>query len=245
MNELVYADDILLVDTNSTTLQLLLESIAQAGQEYGLTFNWKKLEVLPVRIEAKIVTPTHEQVTNKESMVYLGSLLPADGRIASEIRRRLGAAQADLNVLSRVWRHSTLNRKKKLRIFDACICSKLCYGLFTAALNAKDQRRIDGFQARCLRRIFGIPHAYYSRISNATVLQIALQAPLSEKIYTQQSNYLRKIAERERDDPTRASIFEAGGMVLRRPAGARDRGRPRKKWIDNLLDNENSFVPQQ
>ena len=55
-----------------------------------------------MRTEAKIITPTHEQVTNKESMGYLGSLLAADGRIASEIGRRLGTAQAEFNVLSRV-----------------------------------------------------------------------------------------------------------------------------------------------
>ena len=35
--------------------------------------------------------------------------------------------------------------------FDACIVSKLVYGLHTATLNKSERSRLDGFNARCLR----------------------------------------------------------------------------------------------
>ena len=90
-------------------------------------------------------------------MVYLGGILSGDGRVESELGRRIGLAQADFNALKRVWNHASLSKQKKFRIFDACIQSKLHYGLHPAWLNTAARRRIDGFQARCLRRVLGIP----------------------------------------------------------------------------------------
>ena len=231
VNELVYADDTLLIDTSSTTLQVFMDCIADVGAEYGMTFNWKKLEMLPVRTTGQIKKPDGDAIKSKDSMLYLGSLLSADGGVASEMGRRLGMAQSDFQTLDRIWKHSTLSRTKKIRIFNACICTKLCYGLFTAALNLKDRRRIDGFQARCLRKILKIPSSYYSRISNATVLEIAGETLLSTKILGEQQRYLTKISARPHDDATRLCIYQPGSENLRESTYERGRGRPRRTWI--------------
>ena len=147
----MYADDTLLVDIDGAVLQAFMESISSVGKEYGLSFNWEKLEMLSIRTSCVVQTPDGSPVKSKDSMLYLGSLLAADGRITSELGKRLGFAQSDFTALQRVWKHSSLNRSRKIRIFNACICSKLMYGLFTAAFTAKEKRRLDGFQARCLR----------------------------------------------------------------------------------------------
>ena len=41
-----------------------------------------------------------------------------------------------------------------------------------ATFTKSEYRRLDGFQARCLRQILKIQPAYYSRVSNATVRKI-------------------------------------------------------------------------
>ena len=53
------------------------------------------------------------------------------------------------------------------------IVQKLLYGLEGAWINAAGKRKLDGFHARCLRKVLGVPHAYYSRVSNAEVLRRA------------------------------------------------------------------------
>ena len=168
-------------------------------------------------------------------MVYLGSLLIADGRISSELGRRLGTAKIDFVTLEKIWVHSTLNRAKKIQIFNACIGTKLTYGLFSAHLNSKEKRRIDGFQARCLRKILRVPHAYYSRVSNDSILKRAGEAPLSERILKQQHQYLQKLAGRDHTDLTRMFVFEPGSHNLRDNKFEHGRGRPRIRWIDGLL----------
>ena len=234
MKELVYADDTLLIDLQSDVLQLFMECVAEAGKEYGLSFNWKKLEVLPVRTEACIVKPDGTQVTNKDGIIYLSSLLSAGGRITSELGRRLGLAQSDFNALERVWKHATLIRKRKIQIFNACVCTKLSYGLFSAAMTATEQRRLDGFQARCLRRILKIAHAFYSRISNKTVLRLAGEVPLSEKIVEHQQQYLAKLAARDDTDPARRCVFQAGNSNMKEQTEKLRKGRPRMSWIAGL-----------
>ena len=134
VNELVYADASLLADDNQEVPQEYIAYVTEAGREYDLSFNWKKLELLPVRASAKIRKPDGTLVKPAESMLYLGSLSAADGKITSELDRRMGMAQNDFAAFEKVWKHSALSRKKKSFIFNSCICSMLAYSIFTAHL---------------------------------------------------------------------------------------------------------------
>ena len=125
ISELMYADDTLLVGVHDNLLQSYMTTIGRVGAEYGLSFNWSKLEVLPVRATTAIYKPDGTAVQNKDSMLYLGSSLSADGRAGSELNRRLGMARADFSTLARVWKHASISRRRKLQILNACIISKL------------------------------------------------------------------------------------------------------------------------
>jgi hypothetical protein len=169
-------------------------------------------------------------------MVYLGSLLSSDGKIMSEISRRLGMARKDFEVLQSIWKHTTLSQFWKLRIFEACIVTKLLYGLVTAVLNKAERGRLDGFQARCIRKILRVPPAYYSRISNLRVLAMARKKWLSEMLVKQQMILMGKLAFRSDSDVVRCSIFNPTTCELRRLPGPAKRGRPRIRWPVYVLD---------
>ena len=230
VNELVYADDTLLIDVDTDVLHAFMTSIGEAGAEYGLAFNWAKLEMLPVRTHAVLRKPDGEIVNAKERMVYLGSTLAADGKIGSELNRRLGLARNDFDKLKTIWSHSGLPTWRKIAIFDACVVSKLLYSLHTACLNKVERRRIDGLHARCLRSIMRVAPAFYSRVSNATVFRWADSKTASFQLSQQQLLYLGKIARRDQDDPARACIFKPGTLELRELDSKRRVGRPRLEW---------------
>ena len=115
VSDLVCADDTLLMGTHPDHLHAFMMHIDAAGKEYGLAFNWSKLETLPMRMNATIRKPDGEAIKVKERMVYLGSMLAADGRIYSELNRRIGQAKADFDKLKQVWSHSNMSTKRKLR----------------------------------------------------------------------------------------------------------------------------------
>lgn len=234
VSELAYADDIMLMDIRADTLQSFMACIVEAGREYGLELNLSKLEVLPLRTSADIRNPANELVKQKESIAYLGCVLSADGRYSSELSRRIGTAAADFKKLQRVWSHSNLTLRRKVRIFDACVVTRALCGLTTVCLNQTERKRLDGFQARCLRQILKIAPSYYSRVSNCNVLLRAHSRPLSQQMLEQQLIYFGKVALRSEEDPTRQHLFEPGSLEPRRLHGTRRVGRPRLEWTTQI-----------
>ena len=146
-------------------------------------------------------------------------------------------ARKDFETLGRVWSHCQISRLKKVKLFQACIVSRLVYGLAVACLNAADRRRLDGFQAGCLRKILGIPASYISRVPNTSVPASAGQLCLSKQILKQQMIYVGKLARRSADDPVRSCILKPGSIDLRELPGRRRVGRPRNTWAAPVLQH--------
>ena len=104
------------------------------------------------------------------------------------------------------------------------------YCLHTAYLNKAERRKLDGFQARCMRQIIGVLPSFISRVSNADVLGKANAVTLSNTLLRQQLQLLGAIAGRPSDDAVRGLIFQPDTLDLRTSAIPRRRGRPRVTW---------------
>jgi len=234
VHELLYADDTLIVETHGPTAERFMECVASMGAEYGLQFNLRKLELLRVNCADNITKADGEVVTAKDAIVYLGGILSADGRVAAELSRRIGAAQADFKALQQVWNHAGIPRQRKLQIYQACVESKLLYCLHTLWLPVSARRRLDGFHARCLRRICGIASSYVSRVTNAEVRRLAGNAgKLSVTLVQRQLLYFGHLA-RLPPGLLRDSVFEPGTTTLQK-SGPRRRGRPRLQWNEEVM----------
>ena len=120
VSELVYADDTLVMAVDEDSAHAYMTAIAVVGQTYGLSFNWSKLEALPVKTHGAIAKPDGTLIACKQSIKYLGSSISADGRIDAEIGQRIGAAKRDFEALRRIWAHAQLPTQKKIRICTAC-----------------------------------------------------------------------------------------------------------------------------
>ena len=170
--------------------------------------------MLPIRCEATVYKPDGTQIDEKDSLVYLGSLLNKSGNIGPELNRRLGAARSDFRQLSKVWKHTSLSLQKKLRTFESCIVAKLLYCLHTAWLNVADVRKLDAFQAQCLRDIAGIPHSYIGRVSNKIVLETCRQQKLSTKLVHRQLILFHNVAQLPNDDVVHQAVFQPSSFEL-------------------------------
>ncbi|CAE8640176.1 unnamed protein product [Polarella glacialis] len=69
VNELLYADDTLIVDVDAARAEQFMHCIGRAGSMYGFFFNWRKLEILSVRCEAKIAKPDGSYIAEKDRLV--------------------------------------------------------------------------------------------------------------------------------------------------------------------------------
>ena len=161
-------------------------------------------------------------------------MLSADGRVSSELSRRLGAAAADFTQLATVWKHANISRAHKVRIFTACVVQRLLYCLHTVHLNKAELRKVDGFQVRRLRQIFDLQHAFFSKISNKKVYNIAGVQPLSMTLLERQLRLFGKMACKGDGDPMRACVFEPHTVQPRTCMGIRQQGRPRQTWAKKV-----------
>ena len=97
------------------------------------------------------------------------------------------------------------------------------------------RRRIDGFYARCLRRILGRPHSFYSSVSNKVVYERAGTIPLSQQLAKQQLILLGTVARSAAGSPLRRNTFMGDSFQPSICHYIRKVGRPRTNWTESVL----------
>ena len=159
--------------------------------------------------------------------------------IDSELGQKLGTAARDFKKLQQVWSHSSLSCQFKVHVYIACIIQKLLYGLESAWINSAGKRKLNGFHAKCLRRILGIAPAFVNRISNTFILKELSAYPLSAILLERQLLYFGRIARLHEDSVLRQALFTEK-FTLREPK--LKRGRPRDTWGRKILQYVNKII---
>ena len=72
---------------------------------------------------------------------------------------------------NRVWNNSKLTENTKLRIYQACVLSSFLYSSKTWTTYRRQEKRLNSFHLRCLRRILRIH--WQDRITNFELLERA------------------------------------------------------------------------
>ena len=98
INNLRYADDIVLIATSVAALQQLIDKVNEVSKEYGLEINIKKTKVMVVaKTREKVpLTCNGEPLEQVEAFRYLGALIDDTGDGSREIRARLGMARTTM-----------------------------------------------------------------------------------------------------------------------------------------------------
>ena len=77
-DELVYADDTLLLGTDPVYLQTYMRCIAQVGKTYGLSLNWKKVEQMNINCQGMDIYSSEGDIIQvKNCLKYLEAQLHA------------------------------------------------------------------------------------------------------------------------------------------------------------------------
>ena len=187
-----------------------------------MELHYGKLQLLTVQCNFQLPLPNGHDLIATSGMTYLGTNLSSDGRLGTELGRRIGFAKREFQSLCKLWGHSNLPWKRKFQIYCSLIESKLLYGLATCCLTIAEQRRLNGFQARCLRQVLRIKPAFYSRISNQTVLNRANHTTAVELLTRQQLAMFGRVLRSSHISPlhTCAVVLEHYSQPLHSILGA-------------------------
>jgi len=233
--DVLYADDTLILGSGASNVEALATSVEKVGGAYGMTLHCTKTQAFSVCTTDQVLRPDGTVILESWVLQYLGATIYGDGRADSELSRKLGAARADFQQLHKLRSHANVARKDKVQYFQALVVARLTYGLSSLWLVTAQQRRLDGFYARCLRRILHIPAAYVSRVPNVTVLNLAGVVPLSEQLLLRQLTLLGKVAHIQEASPLKRDTLVPGTLQAQVARSVRRIGQPCQNWTEELL----------
>lgn len=142
---MIYADDALVIGESAALVSEYGACIEKAAANYGMSLHWGKIQALSVGTSDRLCRLDGTVIPESGTLEYLGALLSADGRVDSELSRRIGMAADDFRSLQKLWGHANVPVAQKLRFFEALILSRLQSDLATMWLVTSQRRRLDGF----------------------------------------------------------------------------------------------------
>ena len=235
LSEVVYADDTLLISVSDAHLAEYLHVVACAGERYGMELHWNKFQLLPIQCSPVLQTPAGDPIPSRNRMEYLGTSLTGDIHDQAELVKRIAMAKKDFLALTNVWRRSSLTWRRKLAVFSHLVESKLLYGLASICLTVAQERKLNGFQNRCLRQIIGVQPSCISRVSNAEVLRKSGHTLATQLLRRRQMQLLGSVLQSGEGHPLRTVSFIPGTDHPLTERYVRRRGAPSKEWLRTIL----------
>ena len=231
ISNLRFADDIAGLGETREALDRLMCRISLEAEKLGMSVNVDKTEVQCIGQDQQIINVAinGKKLNQVEEFVYLGGVITSEGKSDKDVKRRIGFASGVMSSLKVIWQARDISLGTKVMVYESLVLSLLLYNSETWTLREDTKQRLRVFEMGCLRRILGVTRR--DRIRNAHVRE---RLNLSTDI-------VQRVAER------RLRFF---GHVVRMPAhrlplvaiqgqvhGKRSRGRPQKRWIDNVKED--------
>jgi len=106
INNLRYADDIVLIAQSPQALQRLLDKVEAVSREYGLEINTKKTKVMTITPQKEQIAIIYQgkKLEQVETFKYLGAIITENDDCSKEIQARLGATRRAVRSLDFVER---------------------------------------------------------------------------------------------------------------------------------------------
>ena len=153
--DIEYADDIALLGSDPSEMQMILNNLNNSAARFGMRFTPAKCKVL---LQDWVGSNPHlmlagEPIDVVDKFVYLGSCISSGGLAGDEIISRIGKARAAFANLRHLWRRRDVSLSVKGRDCTAVVGSILLCGSETWPLRAEDIRKMSVFDHRCLHSI--------------------------------------------------------------------------------------------
>jgi hypothetical protein len=233
INNLRYADDTTLMDGSKSGLKKLLDRVKAASESKGLLLNVGKTKVMSSTTLDRFDVGNHE-IEVVDSFTYLGSVITSGGSCEAEIKRRLALGRAAMAGLSNIWKAKNVTVQTKVRLVKALVFPVVTYGCESWTVRKREKARIDAFELWCWRRLLRVP--WTEKRTNRSILdEVKPEMPLQAIVLKQKLSYFGHVMRK--DSLEKSVMLGMGG-------GSRRRGRPRTRWLHELLETTGRSVEQ-
>jgi hypothetical protein len=200
----------------------------------GLQINESKTKYMPItmlpRAGQSPITINNYTFETVEQFVYLGSMIHCDNNISVEIGRRIFAANRCYFGLVAQLRSRLLSRKTKVTLYKTLIRPVLTYASETWTLTKQDENRLDAFERKILRRIYGPikDGEVWRRRNNAELYGLYQDVSVVKFIKINRLRWLGHLFRMDDLELPKRVLFSD-------PVGRRSVGRPKLRWLDDVV----------
>ena len=163
-----------------------------------------------------------------DSFVYLGAKITWNNDSTEEVKRRIQLATGAYGELRTVWKDKGIRLETKVQLLWTCVFSVFLYAADTWTISKTVAKRILAFENRCYRWLLEIK--WWDHITNEEVRTIiGMKSTLMDIIKSRKLKLFGHVARMNDDRLLKMVTF---GMV----EGCRPRGRPPRRWIDDITE---------
>ena len=230
VQRLLFADDLVLLDSTQNGLQQALDRFSDACSVAGMKISTTKTETMCLSRQPKQCSLQIDGVPLKQSekFKYLGVSFTSDGRQNSELDIRIGKASAVMRQLHRsVVLKRELCTKAKLSIFRSVYVPILTYGHECWIMNEKVRSRVQAAEMGFLRRISGL--TLLDKVKSADIREFLNIESLLLRLERSQLRWYGHVTRMPQERTAKK-------LLCSTPIGRRPRGRPRTRWRDYVED---------
>lgn len=236
---LAYADDIAMIGRGQRFVSEGFSQMERESKKMGLGVNNEKTKYMIASRDHKIQTCLIVDNYNFERVPefkYLGSVITESNEVQTEIKERILSANKCYYAFLPLLRSRLLTRRLKLRVYRVIIRPVIMYGAETWTLTKADENRIGVWERKILRKIFGaVKENEEWRIRTNAELKILYgESDLVTEIKRSRLRWLGHVQRMEDSNPVKK-------VFLGKPQGRRSRGRPRKRWLEDVEEDLHSM----
>ena len=229
-SDLGYADDLAILASSKAQLIEMLEKLQKESADFGLGINFSKTKIMPIGPNAMSSQATSMTILGKSIDIgsqfeYLGRVLHnrADDTVAVEHRIARGwqAFQKKKSIIT----HKRLSMKAKRQTIDSYIYPSVLYGAETITWTPILLNKISVFQNHLMRWMSG--HKLNDRVPIATLKSMTQLRDLTSLVKKSKVAWYGHL---------RRSTIPAKVITEGLIPGFRKRGRPSRRWIQDVSD---------
>lgn len=226
LNHLRFADDIVLISESEADLQQMISELNSESLVAGLKMNIKKTKIMAC--EPTNITINNDPVEQITEYIYLGHTITLGKQNqTAEITRRIRQGWIAYGKLAQVFKSDiSINLKKE--VYDTCVLPVMTYGLETMAFTVKTINRLRVAQRAMERNMLGL--RLVDRIMNDEIRRRTKLTDIIKRTAEQKWNWVGHVA-RQPEERWAKRI-----AVWRPRTTKRSRGRPQKRWIDDVKE---------
>lgn len=227
---LMYADDAIILSDSRTDLERTLGKMVTVTSDMGLKVNEAKTKVMVFEREEQMteckIEMNGSELEQVSEFVYLGRAFGRNGKMENEIKRRVNAGRRVLGCMGDVVKRECISKEAKIAVYKTVMVPTLLYGSESWVCQKRHLSKVNAVGMDYLRRVCGKNRR--DRVRNDWVLD---NCGVSENIEVKYDKGMLRWfghVERMNDGRLTKQIYKA------EMEGVRERGRPRKTWLDGV-----------